>query len=291
MRRIQDGFTGQKMLVLPEDVNKQSSKSLLTQNLYITNIGYFPNAHFHYVKRNNSLGQFILVYCVNGEGWYQIKQRYSIKAGQSFILPANQSHLYGATDHNPWTIYWLHFAGYAAKDIWNIYRDRHFPIATTPFSEQRITLFNKLYDTLEKGYSREHIHFTNLSLGYFLNSFLYPNIFDQNKEQKYPLIIDQAIECMQQNISTSISLKQLAKQTNYSIPHLSSEFKKKTGYTVIDYHNRLRIQKACQYLDLTDMRIKEISYTMGFEDPYYFSRLFSKIMNISPSSYRNRKDR
>ena len=48
----------------------------------------------------------------------------------------------------------------------------------------------------------------------------------------------------------------------------------------------LKVQKACQYLLFTDLRIKEIANKLGIEDQYYFSRMFTKIMGMSPVAYR-----
>ncbi|MGE7057069.1 helix-turn-helix domain-containing protein, partial [Paenibacillus glucanolyticus] len=72
-----------------------------------------------------------------------------------------------------------------------------------------------------------------------------------------------------------------------SVPHFTFRFKEATGYSPIDYYLRLKIQLACQHLDLTGQSIKEISHRLGFQDPYYFSRLFKKIMGKSPSDYRD----
>ncbi|HVS95503.1 MAG TPA: helix-turn-helix transcriptional regulator, partial [Puia sp.] len=57
----------------------------------------------------------------------------------------------------------------------------------------------------------------------------------------------------------------------------------------IEYFNHLKIQKACQYLLHTELRIKEIACKLGFEDPFYFSRMFHKLMGMSPNQYRVRK--
>lgn len=287
MQRIRDGFAGQKMLVLPEEVGGRLAALPMVRNLYLTNIGYFPNAHFHYVQRRDGAGQYILIYCAAGEGWYRLDQRYAVKGGQYFILPPGRGHVYGAAQTHPWTIYWFHFAGQTAGDLWRIYKERHFPTAAIPFSRQRIALFDQLYDTLEKGYSREHILFTNMALGYLFSSFLYPDTFEQMPEREQTDKIDRMIEFMQQNLKRSITLEELAGNAAWSIPHLIATFKSKTGYSPIDYHNRLRIQKACQYLNLSDRRVKEISFALGFMDPYYFSRLFRKIIGVSPSQYKN----
>ena len=49
------------------------------------------------------------------------------------------------------------------------------------------------------------------------------------------------------------------------------------------------MQKACQYLLFTELRIKEIAFRLGMDDAYYFSRLFSKVMGVSPKAYREMK--
>ena len=50
----------------------------------------------------------------------------------------------------------------------------------------------------------------------------------------------------------------------------------------------LKIKKACELLDTTGMKINQISLKLGYEDPYYFSRQFSKVMGMSPKGYRAR---
>jgi AraC-like DNA-binding protein len=46
---------------------------------------------------------------------------------------------------------------------------------------------------------------------------------------------------------------------------------------------------ACQYLHFTELRVKEIADKLGIEDPYYFTRLFTKLMSMSPNQYRSSK--
>ncbi|WP_366520941.1 helix-turn-helix domain-containing protein [Mucilaginibacter sp.] len=48
------------------------------------------------------------------------------------------------------------------------------------------------------------------------------------------------------------------------------------------------MQKACQYLVFTTMAIKELACCVGIDDQYYFSRMFTRLMGISPSAYRKR---
>ena len=98
--------------------------------------------------------------------------------------------------------------------------------------------------------------------------------------------VDSAILFMQQHINENISLTDLSKHYNYSVSRFSNLFKQKTGYAPIDYFLQMKMQRACQQLDLTNMSVKEIAFDMGFDDPYYFSKRFRTIIGLSPKKYR-----
>jgi AraC-like DNA-binding protein len=102
--------------------------------------------------------------------------------------------------------------------------------------------------------------------------------------------VESSISFMQQHISNLLSLEEIARSVNFSASHYSAIFRKKTGFAPIEYFNHLKIQRACQYLHFTDLRVKEIADKLGIEDPYYFSRLFTKLMGVSPNSYRMKRN-
>ena len=98
-----------------------------------------------------------------------------------------------------------------------------------------------------------------------------------------------AIHYMKENMEKHLSLQDIADQIGYSPSHFSLLFKKKTGHSPLTYFNLLKIQQSCQLLDTTDMKINQICYKIGIEDTYYFSRLFSKVMGMSPREYKKQK--
>lgn len=154
------------------------------------------------------------------------------------------------------------------------------------FSEKRIALFDELYANLERGYSKSNIGYSSTLLWHFTGTFLHDDVFSIAMRVKEKGPIEQSIEFMKNHIDTKLSLQDICRSACVSLSYFSLLFKAKTGYTPIEYFNHLKIQKACQYLQFTNLRINEIADKLGIEDPYYFSKLFSTIMGSSPREYR-----
>lgn len=293
-----EGFLGQKMVLIPQNIRRAIENNSFLNNLYLTDIGYYPNAKNHFRKREEGANEYILIYCVEGDGWVEIdSQQYSIVPNSYIIIPAEIAHKYGAEQKNSWSIYWVHFTGITAEKYYKKYcqrdgsRKEDFSpkVIKLPFEERRIDYFNGVISLLESGYSTEIIEYVNLSLWQLLASFVYHDFYSEIRHQNNGTdVVDTAIQYMQDHIDQSITVEELANHLNYSASYLYSLFKEDTGYSPINYFNHLKIQKSCRYLIFTDMSIKEISFDLGFNDPYYFSRLFKKMMELSPSEYRKK---
>lgn len=288
--KIRHGFKGQKMIVLPRKiVSDFLTRDPLTKGVYITDIGYYPKAINHYRERQAGIGQHILIYCVEGYGWVEINGRQIlIEPSQYIIIPANEPHAYGADEKEAWTIYWIHFNGELTGYITDLIL-KHFKHYKPylAYNENRIKLFEEIYAQLEKGYSDDTLRYVNMIFYHFLSSLLYEEKFN-NTEKGTENTTSKAIDVMKKELGGVLSLRELAGFSNLSTSHFSTVFKKETGYAPIDYFNHLKIQKACQYLLFTDMSIKEIAFSLGIEDQYYFSRMFSKLMHLPPKEYRRR---
>ncbi|RYF25187.1 MAG: AraC family transcriptional regulator [Flavobacteriales bacterium] len=287
--RKSEGFNGQRAIVLPDKVIKSYNTSAMFSNVFITDIGFYPKAKFHYRERENGITQQILIYCVDGKGWLQIDgKEIQVERDQFIIIPAGMPHKYGSDDKTPWSIYWMHFkCATELSDLLTV-NGTSFSRSLT-FSDQRITLFDSMYHILEKGYSDTNLQYINMCLLHFLSSFSFPDLFNDTSENTIEDSIDRSIAYMRESVHNLLTLKQLSEQALISPSHYSALFKKKTGYPPLAYFNHIKIQKACQYLEFTNSNIKEISYKLGITDPYYFSRLFSNVMGQSPLEFRTRK--
>ncbi len=286
-----DGFEGQKLLVLPEQQLEAMAGHPLIEPLFVTDIGFFPHAQGHYRERPGGCEAAIFIYCVEGEGWAILNgQQIQIPAQTLLVVPAHTPHVYGASAAHPWSIYWFHLQGREiATVVENLLLTNftlHVPATETlPL----LTLFEQCYETLfYQGHSWRHHLFASQVIRHLLGilMLLQPTSGQDAKKQDYA---ERAISYMLQRLESSLTLDELADAVHLSRPHLVHVFKRVTGVSPIDYYTRLKIQRACQYLDLTDLSIKEIARRIGIRDPYYFSRLFHKMMRQSPSDYRRVK--
>jgi transcriptional regulator GlxA family with amidase domain len=94
------------------------------------------------------------------------------------------------------------------------------------------------------------------------------------------------LDYLRQNVHQPLSLSDMADHANLSKSHFSRLFKEQTGYSPIDYFIHLKVQHACMLLSVTQQTVREVSQAVGYDDQYYFSRIFKKTIGISPSKYR-----
>lgn len=106
------------------------------------------------------------------------------------------------------------------------------------------------------------------------------------KKNQSENIAAKAISYMTQNFRKEVSLEDVAKEVNINPYYFSKRFKEETGVNFIDYLTGIRIKKAKELLENPQLSIKEICIKAGYTDPNYFSRIFKKIENITPSEYR-----
>lgn len=284
-----DGFQGERAVVLPPVIVEMEEQDDFCEGLFITDIGYYPKAEHHHRLREEGVNQYVLIYCVDGSGFYVVDgKRHEVKKNQYFILPIGKPHEYGATEGHHWTIYWVHFRGKAA----HVFAEG----AATPQTinvtmqsriSERINIFEEILTTLHLGDGIEDLRYASSLLAHFLASMRYLEQFRRAKAEEERDIVEQAIHYMRENIEQHITMDAVLRYVGYSQSHFSTVFKKKTGVSPITYINRLKIEHACRLLRSTDMKIYMICYKVGIEDPLYFSRLFSKLMGMSPTEYRN----
>jgi AraC-like DNA-binding protein len=97
------------------------------------------------------------------------------------------------------------------------------------------------------------------------------------------------ISYMKAHLSQPLQVPKLAAMVNVSPSHFFALFKRHTGFSPIDFFIRLRMSRARELLDHTSSSVKEVAAALGYDDPFYFSRVFKAVYAISPGLYRQRR--
>src|SRR5258708_18293241 len=288
-----DWFSGQKLISLPYSVRDNVIKpDPVLSRLYVSEMGYFPKASSHFMERREGCPDNILIYCVRGRGWNRIKdKRFDLSPNEFVILPATKDYIsYGSDKADPWTIYWVHFSGHD-MDIFN----RRFDIGVSHeprrilFNEKGLQIWETMYQNLEMGYNNKSLSNTNLCLYHFIATFLFSEKPDNEQKCDPEYMVGKVITYMRSQVDHLLTIEEMALKIELSTSHFSSLFRKSTATSPMDYFIRLKLEKACLFLANSDMKIKNIAAMLGYNDPYHFSRLFKRHMNMSPDLYRNLK--
>lgn len=283
-----EGFPGQRIVVLPQAVVARAMRHPILRHLLPTDAGYFPRATGHLRERKAGVEQSIFIYCVRGSGWCETGgRRHEVRAGELLVLPPRAPHTYGADERDEWTIYWFHAAGihswFYQKEL-GVSAER--PVLFLGEDARLLGLFEEMLAHIEQGYEPVHLLHASQTLAHLLSTMVCRSREKWRDDPDLRHKISQTIEYMKQHLDQPLTLRALAGSANLSASHYAGSFKTLTGYSPIDYFIRLRMHRACQLLDTTQLSVKAIATMLGYEDPLYFSRAFKSVNDIPPTEYR-----
>ncbi|MFK7161265.1 AraC family transcriptional regulator [Marinospirillum sp. MEB164] len=258
----------------------------LTQELYPLAFGFYQRARGHQMQRQQHQTE-LLIYCIEGEGQVTSGGQTSrVEAGELLYLPAGEPHHYATLEQHPWTIYWVHFSGSLAPAL-----RQHLGFAGTQRTrwigrQARLLVdFNGLLAAQQRGFHKETLIHASQRLRQLLCAL--PLIQPQDQQQA-KLDLPALEQLMRAHLDQRLDLDTLAAKAGLSRYHFVHRYKALTGVTPIQHYLQMKIEKACQLLDTSSASWRQIAEQLGYEDSYYCSRLFKKIMGISPHFYRRR---
>lgn len=104
------------------------------------------------------------------------------------------------------------------------------------------------------------------------------------------LQLENAIEYVEQNYSSNFKIADLANECHMSETHFRRVFQEKMNMTPIEYVNFVRIKKACELIDKTDISMEDVAQRVGFITPSTFNRNFRRIIGTSPYQWKKRPE-
>ena len=150
------------------------------------------------------------------------------------------------------------------------YENEHFEDAELKF---RYSYFDKIMDFVSiKKYVKD----------------VYEFITVRNNNETYSYSIKKSIKYIKDNYNRNITLEDVAEYANISKSYLSLLFKQESGINFSSYLTNYRIEKSMQLLNESNYKIYEIAEKVGFDNPYYFSKVFKEKTGLSCKDFRKK---
>ena len=287
--RLMDGFPGEVMVVVPRPVLEKSRSHPLINPLTPTDIGWFPFARYHYRERLLGAPEHILIYCTDGNGWFEIDGvRNSLAANQALVIPRQQPHVYGAVNDDPWSIHWVHFVGTSGDYFVSQLKQGVYTLSTDHDMKASLeALFATCRDTFVGNFLLQRMIFASQILHHLLGHLFFNNrAFSPLLRSSHFRSIDHTLSFLHDHVSEKLSLDDMVQHSGLSKSHFIRLFNEQTGHSPMDYFIQLKMQQACMQLAYRQDSIGQIGVGLGYEDQYYFSRAFRKVIGMSPTQYR-----
>jgi AraC-like DNA-binding protein/mannose-6-phosphate isomerase-like protein (cupin superfamily) len=233
---------------------------------------------------------------IGGKGRYTINRTsLEAKPGALFFFTPGMLFEWESTMKDPLEFYSVRFdyaEAYRKEGGWHF---RSHPLDEFPFSG-----LYSVRDTLGIANSFEHLFRLSRKIDHrstilrnmaFQELLLHiaQDILNGQMPSDSGAIIEASVEYMMQHYREKLNLDQLARQAGWSTGHYCKIFRNFTGYSPTEYLIRLRITRAKELLEFQHYKLKDIAASVGYEDEFYFSRLFKKTTGVSPKDFAKRR--
>lgn len=255
---------------------------------YIQETGYLKSFKSHSHVRKN-LDSYLFFIVLSGEGILKYQTNtYSLKQYDCVFIDCREEYSHGNSSDDPWELLWIHFNSYNAAQFYTYFKQISLNIFHLDCYED---IINLLYDIINL--HRDKQSTTEIITSKIITDILTISITQQKTLHQIPYQstgdkIQEVRNYLDSNYMHKISLEDLENKFFISKFHLSREFKKIYGITIINFLQDKRITKAKELLRFTTLTIEDIAGQCGIPDSNYFNKVFKKSEAMTASDYRKR---
>lgn len=243
-------------------------------------------------KPGHSIGPEVrpnyIIHCVlDGKGIFEIGDKhYDIQKGQGFLIEPETLIHYKADEKEPWTYMWIGFSGArAGKYLSDIGLSSNNPV----FQCEKIEELKKII--------LQMFQYQNLSVAnqYHLQGLLYEflailadgmkmdDLENDNDDNTY---VRAAVNFIRNNYYRGITVAEIAEHVSVNRSYLYKLFEQTFGMSPKEFLTRFQISRAKELLTWSDITIESVAWSCGYKDALAFSKVFKKMMGVSPTTYR-----
>lgn len=240
-----------------------------------------PDYSFGPIIRNN----YVLHYIIEGNGILYLDQKsFPVSSHQAFITPPFVPAFYQADSVSPWNYIWVHFNGQKALDFLQkagITREEPVFLPENDSAELEHCLYNILRHSENEYYCIGNLY----QMFQFLIDSSSRKTCTENSDIQLNYIRN-TIQYIKKKYADPIHISDIADYCGLDRSYLSKLFKSATNFSPQEYLIYVRMSKAKKLLQEGVLPIQSIAYSVGYPDPFAFSKILKKEIGVSPSTYR-----
>jgi AraC family transcriptional regulator of arabinose operon len=229
---------------------------------------------------------FLFQYTLEGSGIFEtLNENIQLSKGKAFLIPfPNQSRYYLPQNENQtWKYFYIHFSGSAAIPFFERIFQLKGPVFSLSTDSSTVRLFFDEYNAIKNGKQYQR---------YESGVFLYQFLSGLLRDVETPLsgngnaFVDEALQWIHRNYSTQMSLSVMCSNIGVSLPHLTRQFHAQKGLSPMNYLTNLRLEHSISLLLNTTLTINQIAEQCGFSNGNYYTKVFRKVLFMTPTEYR-----
>ena len=243
------------------------------------------------IKINRTIQHHELIFFTRGNGYITVRhKKYMFKEGSLLYICPNVQYCVESDGEEPVSCFTVHFS-YATVgfngDEWDITKETDMlPLDTVQVLKDYYKINNIFKKLVQNWFAKlPGYEFNTKTLLQHLLFEIFLNVKKNDQNYSTSLKVEKIIEYMRRNINNKITLADLSELVQLSQSYLSGIFKETTGYSVIRFFNKIKVDKAKELIIEGDKKINEVAQILGFTDEFYFSRIFKRIEGISPLEF------
>ncbi|SFM18655.1 AraC-type DNA-binding protein [Gracilibacillus orientalis] len=235
-------------------------------------------------------GRVVFQYTLGGQGKIRIGEKiYPLTKGDAFFVQIPSDHCYYLPeDSDRWDFMYITVYGNEALHHFHRITEKYGHILRLPDHANPIKHILRMLEKLETTGINHAYEASGYAYSFLMECLQYLE-YEQRQEYHLPVSIAKAISFIEKNYAEDISLNDMVTVSGLSKYHFTRLFSTSVNQTPIQYLTKVRIQHALDLLQYNERSIEEIANEVGYTSSNYFSKVFKKLLNETPSNYRQNK--
>lgn len=225
-------------------------------------------------------------YIHSGKGLFRTEgETYTLGKGQGFLISPEKLAYYKADEEDPWVYSWVAFDGMQMEH----YLSRSHllgshPVFTTAQDAYIQSCFLEMFKATERPMTNE-LRLLG-ALYSFLSVILDETAVPESAPNATEPYVRQAVDMIRGSYASDLKIGDLADRLTISRKYLAKIFKEATGLSPQQYLLQYRMNRAGELIRNTSLSMGEIACSVGYKDPFLFSRMYKKVTGASPREHR-----